>query len=299
MVSDATVWAWPWWWALVTVAALNLFVLVLILVKTDPSDSEGYEAYRRTLKVLGTIFVSVGIYRSVFVSGYLYQLAWFDTVLNSSLLIRGFAWFAELAFAAIIALVFLQLDRDVPGARDRETGRAERFIARVFPVVFFLLIFSAQFFATAATITKFITLFAIEETLWGAAFLFLLPVCLIHLNRVFSYRDQASRQELRLYRIHTSMMAVFTVGYVCYSLLYHLPLEYWPYAMHQFSGELVDPAIRIGWDAVSDAFYIVNETKDYATWGGIGFVIWYSGYFSICMWMVLFMMTGPRRVRGG
>jgi hypothetical protein len=270
MVSDATVWAWPWWWALVTVAALNLFVLVLILVKTDPSDSEGYEAYRRTLKVLGTIFVSVGIYRSVFVSGYLYQLAWFDTVLNSSLLIRGFAWFAELAFAAIIALVFLQLDRDVPGARDRETGRAERFIARVFPVV------------TAATITKFITLFAIEETLWGAAFLFLLPVCLIHLNRVFSYRDQASRQELRLYRIHTSMMAVFTVGYVCYS-----------------SGELVDPAIRIGWDAVSDAFYIVNETKDYATWGGIGFVIWYSGYFSICMWMVLFMMTGPRRVRGG
>lgn len=55
------------------------------------------------------------------------------------------------------------------------------------------------------------------------------------------------------------------------------------------------PAIRSGSQAVRDALFVVNETKDLAAWGGVGFLIWHSGYFSLCGWMVLFLMTAPRR----
>jgi len=35
---------------------------------------------------------------------------------------------------------------------------------------------------------------------------------------------------------------------------------------------------------------------DLNAWGGMGFVIWHTGYFSLCVWMVLFLMTGPRQL---
>ena len=105
------------------------------------------------------------------------------------------------------------------------------------------------------------------------------------------------REELKLYRGFTLMMAVFTVGYCAYSLLYHLPIEIWPGAIAHWQMENPIPAIRTGGQAVSDAFFVVNETKDLATWGGVGFLIWHSGYFSLCGWMVLFLMTGPKRLK--
>jgi hypothetical protein len=58
-----------------------------------------------------------------------------------------------------------------------------------------------------------------------------------------------------------------------------------------------DLAFQFGIQAIHDAFLIVHETKDLNAWGGIGFVVWHTGYFSICVWIVLFLMTGPRLLR--
>lgn len=55
-----------------------------------------------------------------------------------------------------------------------------------------------------------------------------------------------------------------------------------------------EPAFRSGLQAILDALLIVHETKDLNVWGGMGFVIWHTGYFSICVWIVPFLMTGPR-----
>jgi hypothetical protein len=57
-----------------------------------------------------------------------------------------------------------------------------------------------------------------------------------------------------------------------------------------------EPAFKFGFQAIRDALLIVHETKDLTVWGGIGFVIWHTAYFSICGWIVLFLMTGPRRL---
>jgi hypothetical protein len=68
-------------------------------------------------------------------------------------------------------------------------------------------------------------------------------------------------------------------------------------ALAQLRSAAPVPAIGTGIEAVRDAFFVVRETKDLAAWGGLGFVIWHSGYFSICVWMVLFLMNGPRRLK--
>lgn len=288
--------SWAWWSILATIGSFNLIAGIIIFIKSKNSSETAYSDYRKKMRILGIIYIFVAAYRSFFVSGYLYQLAWFNSILNNSLLIRFFAWFAEVSFALIIMNAYFQLNKDVPNPYNKESGSVVKFIENQFPFFAFLCVFTAQFFANTATITKFVTLFAIEETLWGIAFLFILPVSILELKKVFSFKDEKSKSELKLYRIFTVMLAVFTIGYVAYSVCYHLPLEYWPYAVDQFQGGTMDPVIRTGWAAVKDAFFNINVTKDYNTWGGIGFVIWYTGYFSLCVWMVLFMMNGPRKI---
>lgn len=290
-------WAWNWWSALVTINVVNLIACGVLFSRSRNSVDIEHARYGKLMRNFGAIFILVAAYRSVFVSSYLNQLAWFDTIANSSLLIRFFAIFAEISFASLIMLALLQLNKEVPDPARGTPERAPEFWLTKTPYVLFACIFIAQFFATTATITKIEVLFAIEETLWGIAFLSILPLILVQLARVYSYKDSKSREELKLYRAFTLMMAVFTVGYCAYSLLYHLPIEYWPSAIAQLQMESPVPAIRTGGQAVKDALFVVNETKDFTTWGGVGFLIWYTGYFSLCGWMVLFLMTGPRRVK--
>lgn len=289
-------WAWPWWSVLVAIAILNVIICFIVFKNSKNNTDANNTSYLKLMRTLGLVYVLVGAYRTVFVSGYLYQLAWFDSIANSSLLIRFFAFFAEVSFGAIIMLSFLKLNKEVPLPASGKSTKLIQFIESKFPYVLFCCIFIAQFFATTATITKFVTLFAIEETLWGIAFLSIIPLCFIELRKVFSFKDEKSKQELKLFRIFIVMITVFSVGYGVYSVFYHLPLEYWPYAVNQFKDGVTYPVIRTSWNAVKDAFFIVNETKDYSKWGGIGFVIWHSGYFTLCVWMVLFMMSGPRKL---
>jgi heme exporter protein D len=40
-------------------------------------------------------------------------------------------------------------------------------------------------------------------------------------------------------------------------------------------------------------------TREFDEWGGIGFFIWHTGYFTVCSWMVLlFMWVAGRRGEG-
>ncbi|MEH6568727.1 MAG: hypothetical protein V7709_06620 [Halioglobus sp.] len=290
-------WAWNWWSVLVAINVVNLIACGVLFSRSRNSDDIEYAYYGKLMRNFGAIFILVAVYRSVFVSSYLNQLAWFDTLANSSLLIRFFAIFAEISFASLIMLALLQLNKEVPHPAQGAPERAPGFLLTKAPYVLFACIFIAQFFATTATITKIEILFAIEETLWGIAFMSILPLTLVQRARIYSYKDSKAQEELKSYRGLTLMMAVFTVGYCAYSLLYHLPIELWPDAIAQWQMESPIPAIRTGGQAVRDAFFVVNETKDFASWGGIGFFIWYTGYFSLCGWMVLFLMTGPKRVK--
>ena len=97
-------------------------------------------------------------------------------------------------------------------------------------------------------------------------------------------------RRLRMLRISTLVVAAWCFFYCCYGLFYHLPFESWAGALDQI--ETGYPALRSGGSAIVDSFKIVNESKAYSDWG-FGFLLWHSAYFTICVWIAIFLMQAP------
>jgi hypothetical protein len=235
------------------------------------------------------------LYRSVFVSRYLTQLAWFDTFFNSSFLIRTFAAAAEMSFAILIMNGLLHFNKEFPVPDSHMQNKFLNFLETKTPGLLVILIGIAQPFAYGGLVFKFRILFAIEETLWGIGFLLITPLILMQLKRVFSIKE--NKNQYVLYRMMTGILAAFSVGYVVYSLFYHLPIEYWPAAIEQVTSSNPETAITFSFQAFVDSIVIVNPSRDYEAWGGLGFVIWHTGYFTICGWITLILMAAPRRLK--
>ncbi len=291
MNSSNTDWAWPWWTVIVAINVINLIICAIVYKRSlDPND--GVDAiYRKRMRIMGLIFVLVGAYRAVFVSRYLAQMAWFDSIANSSLLIRIFAIAAELSFSGLIAFHMLQVNKDLPENNSSGATGFRTFLTKKTPYILIISLFIAQFFATSGLITKSKLLFAIEETLWTIGFLSVLPLAIIQLRRVYAIKDKEIAKRLSMLRISTVVVAAWCVFYCSYGLFYHLPFENWAGAIDQIQTGL--PVIKTGGSAIVDAFTIVNESKEYSDWG-FGFLLWHSAYFTICVWIATFLMRAPR-----
>jgi hypothetical protein len=296
MSTDTWSWAGPWWGTLVALNVLSLFVCVFLFARPIGDVDPGDLRYVKTMRILGLVFVVVALYRSIFVSSYLDQLAWFDTVWNSSLLIRSFAIFAELSFAGLIAKTLLRLNHDLPELVEGR-GPFRTFLQTKTPIVLFTCIAIANVCATTATITKVDLLFALEETCWGLGFLSIIPMLVLSLRVLWADRGTQRGYQARRLRTAVVVIAVFAIGYAIFEIGFNLPVVYWPDAIAQLRSANPEPAFRFGADAVRDAFMDVHKTRSLDDWGGLGFVVWHTGYFSICVWMVLFLMTGPRLLR--
>ncbi len=288
-------WASEWWFSVVIISLINISIGIYIFVKTHKSNTGSKMNYRYIVAVNGILFLSVALYRSIFVSRYLTQLAWFDTLLNSSLLIRSLACTAEISFALLIMNGLLQFNKEIPIPDSHKENKFLNFLETKAPMLLPILIIIAQPLAYGGLIFKFRILFAIEETLWGIGFLLITPLILMQFKRVYSIKE--NKEQYILYKMMVTILAAFSVGYVVYSLFYHLPIEYWPAAINQVTTANPDVAITFSFQAFVDSLLIVNPTRDYEAWGGIGFVIWHTGYFTICGWIVLILMAAPRKLK--
>jgi hypothetical protein len=239
------------------------------------------------MRIMGVTFTLVGAYRSVFVSRYSTQMAWFDTLANSSLLIRGFALFAEVAFSGQFALALIRANRDL--ALDPAAPVA-RLFARRAPHILWSCIILAQVFATTGVITKSELAFAIEETLWSIGFLTVLPLAILQLRRASAMRDSGRVQPIGRFAL---LNVLWCTAYCIFGICLNLPTA-WGAALHQIRTGI--PEIRHGLSAVRDALLVVHESKAWGDWG-FGFLFWHSSYFSVCVWLSLFLMTAPRARR--
>ena len=294
-MTPDTAWAWPWWSAMVAMNILNVIVCLTIFRRTTRSAggfSNITDQYQKHMLIMGLIFTMVGAYRAVFVSRYLYQFAWFDVLANSSLLIRFFAIFAELSFAGLFAYAMLRFSKDL--ASNNHTNPALNFIESRSPYLLFFCIFTAQFFATIATINKNNTLFAIEETLWTAGFLLILPLAFIQLRRALSIKAEAEKKRIKMLLTSSKVIFAWCIGYCSYGVFFHLPMDFFSdTANSTMAVTTAMPVAQAGLAAVWDAFFIVNESKEFGDWG-FGFLFWHSSYFSICVWLAIFLMRAPR-----
>ncbi len=290
MSFATTGWAWPWWGVMVSIGIVNLVVCAVVFILSLPPKNGEDTKYRRWMLIMGVIFTVVGAYRAVFVASYGPQRAWFDSVANSSLLIRLFAIFAELSFSGLIAFSMLQFNTYLPATEDEKPSKFKKFITTKSPFILIASIFLAQFPATAAVITKLELLGAIEETLWLIGFLSILPLAIIQVRRVFSIKDKDTIERFRVLRKSTIIVLAWCVVYCCYGLFFHM-YEMWVSVVHQL--QTGTPIIRTGLSAIIDAFSNVNPSRVYSDWGW-GFLLWHSAYFSICVWISIFLMQAPR-----
>ena len=298
MPMNAPDWPWaiPWWTTMVAINAVALLIAVFLFARPMTAVEAGDTRYVRFMRVMGLAFVAIAFYRSIFVSSYLEQLAWFDTAWNSSLLIRSLAIVAELSFAGLIAKTLLRVNHDVPELVE-DRGKVRTFLQTKAPIILFASIATAQVFATTATITKVQLLFALEETCWGIGFLSIIPMLFFSLRTLWATRNTPRGHELRQLRRAIVILTVFAVGYAFFEIGFNLPVVNWPEAITQLQAAHPAPAFRFDPAAVADAFQVVHQTRSLSDWGGLPFVVWHTGYFSICVWIVLFLMTGPRRLR--
>jgi hypothetical protein len=269
-----------WWAAMVAINAINLVIGIRLALASRISRQDPDYRYRAAMLWMGMTFTLVGAYRSVFVSKYLTQLAWFDSVANSSLLIRGLAFFAEVSFGTQLALAMSRVERDL--------GGKAQWRKRV-PWVLCGCLATAQFFATTGVITKSQLSFAIEESLWSVGFLSVLPLALLQLREVRA-RDDGSARFASLRRF-TRINALWCVVYCLWGVVVNVLATEWPAAIAQLRSGV--PALRLDAAALHDAFFVVNPTRAFNDWG-LGFLFWHTSYFSICVWISLFLMTAPR-----
>ena len=113
MTIPETDWSWTWWSGMVAVNVLNM-VICLFCFRQSRNAPDGDSTYMKRMRFMGLVFSVVAFYRAIFVSRYLYQYAWFDTLANSSLLIRTLAWGAEMSLCGLIAFAMLRFNRDIP-----------------------------------------------------------------------------------------------------------------------------------------------------------------------------------------
>ena len=264
-----------WWTVMVIIGAVNWLAALYILCKSfgwkkaEPQNAK----YISLLQACGIVFASVALYRSAFVSSYPDRLAWFDVIFNSPFIVRSLAFFAELSFIGIIAAVLLRVlkDLDITNTMAIKT-----------PLVAVGLIFIAQFFAYVGLVNQSQLLFFIEEFLWAAAFLIIFPLVIIGLRKIKTIDIGKSGKAFLI------IMCVWCTGYLLFQLGFALPFMYFP-LIAQDAGRIVPP------DALHQSIFNYRATRDFNEWGGIGFFIWHSGYFSVCVWMTLFFMTAPRK----
>jgi hypothetical protein len=285
-----TAWAWSWWTIMVVINIVNVVVCGIVFNRSLIPKDEKDSTYRKWMRIMGVIFTIVGAYRAIFVSEYGPQRAWFDSIANSALLIRIFAIFAELSFSGLIAYSMLQFNKYVPDTKNVHRNKFINFMTAKTPYVLVICLFLAQFFATSGVITKSELVFAIEETLWLVGFLAILPLAIIQVHRVYSIRDKEAIGRLQMLRISSVLILMWCVIYVGFSLFLNLP-GIWASAIDQIKTGI--PTIQTGLNAITDAFSIVNMSRIYNDWG-FGFLLWHSGYFTLCVWISIFLMQAPR-----
>jgi len=275
---------------MVSINIVNSVICVVIYKRSLSQKDEKNLTYRKRMRIMGVIFTLVALYRSIFVSKYSSQLAWFNSIANSSLLIRSIATVAELSFSGLIALAMLQFNKYLPSTDDSRNNKFKSFVTTKSPYILVASIFVAQFFDTSCVITKFELLGAISETFWSIGFLAILPLAIMQVHLAFSIKDKAVIERLRKVRDATIIIAAWCVIYCIYGLFFHLP-GLWTSAINQL--ETGVPPIKTGPSAVRDAFMIVHVTREYSDWG-FNFLLWHSAYFTLLVWISLFLMQAPR-----
>ena len=96
---------------------------------------------------------------------------------------------------------------------------------------------------------------------------------------------------MKIIKVCLTILCVYTIGYSIYQLGYALPFNQYAHLREEWAKPHL--GLREGF---KKALFSFTKSRDFDTWGGIGFFIYPSCYFTICTWMNLTFSLAPRKL---
>lgn len=262
-----------WWGGMSAVAVFNLFLLVYsrkLLMSKLPSMSEMVQKVRRYQFLLASIYTIGCGFRSVLPRGDVRRIVLVDHWISAIAIGRSVATIAELAFVAQWAFLLHEIGK---GSKDNSVLSISKMIVP--------MIFIAECFSWYACTTGNFFGTTIEESLWAAA---------ASLTMIGFYRGRKHYEGTQKNFLTAGIVAAF--GYVIYMVTVDVPAYIKNWMASQAEGKV--------YSTLSEGFVEVatvwRHTYAEADWQYE--FVWMSLYFSVAVWMSIYIMNGPEMNKG-
>ena len=262
-----------WWGGMSAIAVFNLIMLFIsrkMLLKKLPNMSQMVQKVRNYQFLLASIYTIGCGFRSILPRGDVRRIVLVDHWISAIAIGRSVATIAELAFVAQWAFLLHEIGK---GTRDYGVLSISKMIVP--------MIFIAECFSWYACTTGNFFGTIIEESFWAAA---------ASLTMLGFIRGRKHYQGTQKNFVTAGIVAAF--GYVVYMVTVDVPAYVNNWIANQADGK--------GYATLSEGFHQVatvwRQTYAVADWQYE--FVWMSLYFSIAVWMSIYIMNGPEMDKG-
>lgn len=262
-----------WWGGMSIVAIFNIVLLIIsrkMLLKKMPSMSQMVKHVRTWQLMLAATYTVGCAFRSILPRGDVRRIVLVDHWISAVAIGRSVATVAELAFVAQWAFLLHEIGK---GTKDNSVLSISKMIVP--------MIFIAECFSWYACTTGNFFGTTIEESLWAVA---------ASLTMIGFIRGRKHYQGVQKNFLTAGIVAAF--GYVVYMVTVDVPAYIRNFMANQAEGKV--------YSTLSDGFVEVatvwRQTYAEADWQYE--FVWMSLYFSVAVWISIYIINGPEMDKG-
>lgn len=262
-----------WWGGMSAIAVLNLILLIYsrkLLMSKMPSMSVMVQQVRKYQFLLASVYTIGCGFRSILPRGDVRRIVLVDHWISAIAIGRSVATLAELAFVAQWAFLLHEIGK---GTKDYGVLSISKMIVPI--------IFIAECFSWYACTTGNFFGTIIEESLWAVA---------ASLTMIGFIRGRKHYIGTQKNFLSAGIVAAF--GYVVYMVTVDVPAYINHWLANQAEGK-VYATLSEGFHQVATVW---RQTYAEADWQYE--FVWMSLYFSVAVWMSIYIMNGPEMDKG-
>lgn len=278
---------------MVGITALN--VLIYARFASKPIILDSAQTYQILLRVLSFFYVLGCGLRAVLPRIDVERICYVDSFLSSTFIGRSFATVAEICFMTQLCVVVIRLANDI-GTLGDQAGKHGIQTACVRIALIGKVLIAANFVAQGfcwmgVTTTKQIW-HVYEESIWTVSVL-LLSVCCLFMHHYVN-KLHVPNLVAETHSVIVLMRGFIFCGalYVLYMLTVDIPLYYFRFQADEKRGAKYFTVT----DGIADALKCHVVSQKYEVWKDD--LSWITLYFSVAVWISLYIMITVPRVRG-
>ncbi len=262
-----------WWILLSCIAVLNIGLLTWAFIRLKQKKtkwSAEFFSYRKLQFILTSIYVAGCAFRSFFPRGDVQRVVLFDSFISSVAIGRTVATIAELAFVAQWALLLREM------ARYTGDKRLNWFAWPIVPLIVLAEVCSWYGVLTTNYIGN-----TIEESLWT------LTAAIAVAGFIMARPRYEKAQQMYL-----NAAIGLGVMFVIYMVTVDVPSYFRSYLASEAAGREY-LTVAQGWAEVTSK-YTHTFAMEYWRYA----MVWMTGYFSMAVWVSIFMVNAPAMNQG-